>query len=97
MKEIEAAGLDCEIDMVSDYGKFVAATASRSFESIPGQEISIFAFDNSLRMTAEGLEYPLDGVTFDSLWKATLNRAAKNSFTLQLNHPAPYLVYFCNL
>ena len=97
IREIELAGLNCEIDMVSDYGRFVAATATRTFGSIPGQEISIFAFDNSLRMTAEGLEYPLDGVTFDTLWKATLNRAAKDSFTLTLNHPAPYLVYLCNL
>ena len=90
----EAAG--CEIDMVSDYGVFRAAKDSRTFECIPGQEISIFAFDNSLRMTAEGLEYPLDDVVFDSLWKATLNRASGASFTLNLNHPAPYIVFFCN-
>ena len=94
--EIEAANLVCEIDMVSDYGVFRAATESRTFASIPSQEISIFAFDNSLRMTAEGLDYPLDGVVFDSLWKASLNVASGTSFTLHLNHPAPYLVYFSN-
>ena len=96
VREIEAANLVCEIDMVSDYGVFRAATESRTFASIPSQEISIFAFDNSLRMTAEGLDYPLDGVVFDSLWKASLNVASGTSFTLHLNHPAPYLVYFSN-
>ena len=90
-------GSKCEIDLVSDYGTFVAARGGRTFASIPGQEISIFAFDNSLRMTAEGLEYPLDGVVFDSLWKATLNRALRESFTLSPNCDSPYLVYFCQL
>lgn len=96
VREIEAAFLACEIDMVSDLGVFRAATCSRTFQCIPGQEISIFAFDNSLRMTAEGLRYPLDAVIFDSLWKATLNVATGDSFALHLNHSAPYLVYFSN-
>ena len=96
VREIGEAGIACEIDMVSDYGVFRAATGSRTFACIPGQEISIFAFDNSLRMRAEGLDYPLDGVVFDSLWKATLNKASGTTFTLHLNHPAPYLVFFCN-
>lgn len=43
-----------------------------------------------------GLQYPLDGVVFDSLWKATLNVATSEAFTLHLNHPAPYLVFFSN-
>lgn len=96
VQEIEAAGLDCEIDMVSDYGRFLAARGRHTFASEPDQEISIFAFDNSLQMKAEGLEYPLDGVTFNSLWKATLNKATGSEFTLIPNNNAPYLVYLCN-
>jgi len=94
-REIEALGIACEIDMVSDYGVFCAATGSRTFECIPGQEISIFAFDNTLRMSADGLDYPTDAVIFDTLWKASLNKASGSSFSLTLNHPAPYLVFFC--
>ena len=85
----------CKIDMVSDYGRFTAAFGQRTFPCVPGQEISIFAFDPSLRMPAAGLEYPLDGVVFNSLWKATLNRAAGSEFTLTPNCDAFYLVYFC--
>ena len=92
----QEAGPSCQIDMVSDYGVFMAASGSHTFASRPGQEVSIFAFDNSLRITAEGLDYPTDGVVFDSLWKATLNKASGKSFTLNLNHPAPYIVFFCN-
>ena len=97
VREIEAAGAGCSIDMISDYGVFLAATDSRTFQCVPGQEISIFAFDNTLRIIAQGLDYPTGGVVFDSLWKATLNRASSSSFSLHLNHPAPYIVYFCNL
>ena len=92
----QEAGPSCQIDMVSDYGIFMAASGEHTFASRPGQEISIFAFDNSLQMKAEGLEYPLDGVTFNSLWKATLNKATGSEFTLIPNNDAPYLVYLCN-
>lgn len=87
---------DCEIDIISDYGVFLAARGPRTFAAVPGQEISIFAFDSRLRLTATGLEYPLDGVVFDSLWKATLNRAAGREFTITPSGNAPYLVYLCN-
>jgi thiamine pyrophosphokinase len=92
----QEAGPSCQIDMVSDYGIFMAASGSHTFKCVPGQEVSIFAFDNTLRITAEGLNYPTDGVVFDSLWKATLNRASGSSFTLKLNQPAPYIVFLCN-
>lgn len=86
----------CQIDLVSDYGRFVAASGQRTFASEPRQEVSIFAFDHSLRMTAAGLQYPLDGVVFDTLWKATLNTATGSSFTLTPSSDSPYLVYLCN-
>ena len=86
----------CQLDMVSDWGRFVAANGQRTFVSEPGQEVSIFAFDNSLRMSATGLKYPLEGVIFDSLWKATLNTATGSSFTLTPSSDSPYLVYLCN-
>ena len=83
----------CRIDMVSDWGRFVAASGQQSFASRPGQEVSIFAFDASLRMTATGLQYPLEGVVFDTLWKASLNVATDISFTLSPSNNSFYLVY----
>ncbi|MBQ3658800.1 MAG: thiamine diphosphokinase [Bacteroidales bacterium] len=83
----------CQIDLVSDYGRFVAASGQHTFDSEPRQEVSIFAFDHSLRMTAAGLQYPLDGVVFDTLWKASLNVATGTSFTLSPNNDSVYLVY----
>ena len=83
----------CQIDLVSDHGRFVAASGQHTFASEPRQEVSIFAFDHSLRMTAAGLQYPLDGVVFDTLWKASLNVATGTSFTLSPNNDSVYLVY----
>ncbi|MBO4558276.1 MAG: thiamine diphosphokinase [Bacteroidales bacterium] len=83
----------CGIDLVSDYGVFVAASGKHTFACRPGQEISIFAFDNTLRISASGLQYPTEGVVFDSLWKATLNVATNTSFTIKPSNNSFYLVY----
>lgn len=91
----EAGGV-CRIDMISDYGRFEAACGERTFCSIPGQEISIFAFDRELRITSTGLQYPTGHVVFDTLWKASLNKAEGESFTLAPGNDSMYLVYFCN-
>ena len=89
----QEAGPSCQIDMVSDWGVFLAASGEHTFACRPGQEVSIFAFDNSLRISASGLQYPTDSVVFDSLWKATLNVATGTSFTLSPNNDSVYLVY----
>lgn len=86
----------CKIDMVSDRGRFVSASGQCTFQCVAGQQISIFAFDSALRMTSAGLQYPLSGVVFDTLWKATLNRACGSEFTLTPSNGSYYLVYFCD-
>ncbi|MBR5033942.1 MAG: thiamine diphosphokinase [Bacteroidales bacterium] len=89
----QEAGPSCRIDMVSDYGVFLAASGEHTFACRPGQEVSIFAFDNTLRISASGLQYPTDSVVFDSLWKATLNVATGDSFTISPSNDSFYLVY----
>ncbi|MBR5056280.1 MAG: thiamine diphosphokinase [Bacteroidales bacterium] len=84
----------CPVSILTDYGRFEAILDSATLPCRRGQEISIFAFDNTLRIKSVGLEYPTDNVVFDSLWKATLNVAAADTFTLTLSHPAGVLVYF---
>ena len=84
----------CPVSILTDYGRFEAILDSATLPCRRGQEISIFAFDNTLQIKSAGLQYPTDNVVFDSLWKATLNVAAADSFTLTLSHPAGVLVYF---
>ena len=86
----------CPVEMLTDYGRFTALFETATLPSVPGQQVSIFAFDNSLKITSAGLKYPTDAVVFDSLWKATLNEALSDAFTLTLSHPSGVLLFFAD-
>lgn len=91
------AGSGCTIDMVTECGVFKASCGKDVSYSCPtGVEISIFAFDNSLRINCEGLQYDTSRVAFDTLWKATLNKSTAREFSLHLNHPAKVIVFISN-
>lgn len=86
-------GAEASLELVTDYGVFVPVLDSCSFDLPAGQPLSVFAFDQTLRISSTGLEYPTDGVRFDMWWKATLNRACGGRVELRLNHPAKVLLY----
>ena len=86
----------CPVEILTDYGRFTAILDTATLPCVPGQQISIFAFDNRLKITSAGLKYPTDAVVFDSLWKATLNEALSDSFTLTLSHPCGVLLFFAD-
>ena len=86
----------CPVEMLTDYGRFEAIFDTAALPSMPGQQISIFSFDNSLKITSAGLKYPTDEVRFDTLWKATLNEALSDTFTLTLSHPSGVLLFFAD-
>ncbi len=80
--------------MVSDYGVFIPVLNTVYLKGKKGDRISIFAFDNTLKIRSEGLEYKTDDVTFDLWWKATLNTFSKETVKLTFSHPAKALLYF---
>lgn len=80
------------LDIVSDYETIFVIRESESISVGKGRKVSIFTEDQSLRISSKGLEYPTDNVVFDSLWKATLNRAIEDEISLSLSHPAPVLI-----
>ena len=79
-----------DVAMVTDHGVFEPVMPpGRSWSvSHEGCAVSVFAPFPETRMTSEGLRWPLDGVTFDSLWRGTLNRADGDSFTIRTDRPA---------
>lgn len=83
---------DVTIEAVSDYGTIFAVTDSLELECGEGREISIFSPDSTLRITSEGLQWPLDDVVFDNWWKATLNRASKDTVKLNFSHRSMALI-----
>ena len=82
-----------KISLVTDYGIFTPYNNTTHIEAPKGTQISIFAFDNTLKIRSKGLKYPTDNVTFDFWWKATLNTTIQDSYTLELSHPSTILVY----
>ena len=80
-----------DVEMVTDAGVFTVAAGARTYACRPGDPVSLFAPDPATRATSEGLEWPLDGVPLDELWKATLNRTTGTSFTVRCDRPL--LVY----
>ena len=83
---------DRKLSMVSDFGTAFVVTDSGDLHLGEGRRISLFSADNSLRITSEGLEWPLDEVVFDAWWKATLNRTSAPIVSLHFNHPSAVLV-----
>ena len=81
-----------KLSMVSDFGTAFVVTDSGDLHLGEGRRISLFSADNSLRITSEGLEWPLDEVVFDAWWKATLNRTSAPIVSLHFNHPSAVLV-----
>jgi len=83
---------DRRVSMVSDFGTAFAVTDSCDLHLGEGRRISLFSADNTLRITSEGLQWPLDDVVFDAWWKATLNRTTSPIVSLHFNHPSAVLV-----
>ncbi|MBO7206645.1 MAG: thiamine diphosphokinase [Kiritimatiellae bacterium] len=74
--------LDFDIDVVTDYGRFTALEGIKTYRAEPGAGVSVFAPDPATEMTSRGLKWPLDGVRFENLYCATLNRAVDGEVTL---------------
>ena len=71
-----------DIEMLTDYGRFVAMTGSRTFASFPRQQVSIFTMEPDVAINAVGLKWPLDGFHAHLWWQATLNEALGTEFSL---------------
>ena len=90
MFHLQERGIDA--DMVSDYSTIFAVTDSCTLDVGEGRSFSIFTPDTSLRISSEGLQWPLDDVVFDNWWKAELNRASADRVSLVFSHPSVALV-----
>lgn len=92
------------VDMVSDWTTAFAVSPAASKDSATaslepvelfvgeGRRISFFATDPELRISSQGLQWPLDGVDLTQWWGATLNRASTPAISLRFNKKSPLLV-----
>ena len=77
--------LDAGLPIVTDNGCFAPVDHAAAFTLPVDTGVSVFAPDPRTRMTSEGLRWPLKGVAFDSLYRATLNRTCAPRVRLTTN------------
>ncbi|MBP5285502.1 MAG: hypothetical protein ILO34_05270, partial [Kiritimatiellae bacterium] len=75
-------------------GRFVPVEGRATLAVEEGCAISVFAPDLATKARSKGLAWPLDGVMFDSLYCATLNRAAAK--TVEIVSDRRILVYIAS-
>ena len=82
-KEYQVKGV-----MLTDHGYFTPAKGDVTFETFPGQQVSIFNF-GCAGLSSEGLKWQCYPTT--EWWQGTLNEALGTSFTIHANDY--YLVF----
>lgn len=83
---------DIILEAVCDEGTIFPVNDTVEFDCGTGRQVSIFSPDNSLRIKSEGLMYPTENVVFDNWWKATLNKATRDSVRLEFSHRSLALI-----
>lgn len=85
---VEFAQACADVRIMTDNGIFSAVLPpGGSFNCREGEPVSVFATFPGTVMESQGLEWPLAGVKFDTLWRGTLNRTVTGVFTLVTDKP----------
>lgn len=78
---------DVHVRMVTDSGVFSVIRVRGSFAAEPGDAFSFFAYDPDAKADSDGLEWPLGGIRLWPPWRATLNRAVKETVSVEASSP----------
>ena len=77
---------EADVRLLTDLGVFTPLTASAQLESTAGQQVSLIACDAGMRVSAEGLKYPVRGLALSRWWQGTLNEACGASFKVSFEN-----------
>lgn len=69
------------VEMITDYGVFTPISSTTKFESMLGQQVSIFNIDDS-PITSINLKYSLNKLVLKNWWEGTLNESLGEWFTI---------------
>jgi thiamine pyrophosphokinase len=85
---LENYAAQCRVEMITNYGTFVALSKTGALKSMAGQQVSIFSLIPSAKISSTGLKYPLRQQRLDRWWKGSLNEATGTRFTLSFDKGA---------
>jgi len=83
--------LAAQVRVVTESGEFLpvgGAVGDLSFKTWKGAGVSVFVQDHRAKMSSRGLAWRLEGVVFDTPWRATLNRASSEKVFVSSDRPA---------
>jgi thiamine pyrophosphokinase len=72
-----------DIQLLTDYGVFTSQSSTTTYESHPGQQVSIFGLSSDTLFTFHQLMYPVVNRKLTSWWQGTLNEAIAEKFTIE--------------
>ncbi len=75
-----------DLVMYTNTGIFIPITKSEELQTEPGQQVSLFTIDPTLKITSRGLKYPLQNVSLDNLHAGILNESNGTSVQLDFSH-----------
>ncbi|MCL2104080.1 MAG: thiamine diphosphokinase [Kiritimatiellaeota bacterium] len=73
---------EADVRALTDSGFFTPLIAPAQLESVAGQQVSLIACDGGMRVSAEGLKYPVRELALSRWWQGTLNEACGASFNV---------------
>lgn len=82
-----------QIEMISDFGRFVPVLQTSTLSCHPGQQISIFSLYPCGEITTEGLRWPITRRRLTSWWQGSLNESLGTEFTLTLSPEARLIIF----
>ena len=80
------------VKMVTDYGIFTPHQKGEKLDSFKGQQVSIFSFNNSTKITTHNLKYPIHKKELKDPWMGTLNESLGDWFEVEFE-PGPIIVF----
>jgi len=80
------------VRMYTNSGFFTPMGRSKNIDSYRGQQVSIFAFSESSKITTANLRYALTNQGLDMLWKGTLNECMGSGFRIDFEGD-PVLIF----
>ena len=84
--------LGIDVDMVTDYGIIAPIQSGKMIKSYKGQQVSIFSFNNSTKLTTHNLKYKIDNKALSEPWMGTLNESLGDWFEIEFK-PGPIIVF----
>ena len=78
--------------MLSDQGMFLPMQGHQTFQSHPGQQVSLFSLTPHQPVTVEGLRWPINNRQLEWWWEGTLNEATGDSFEVWGGRLVVYLL-----